>query len=50
MVACVCGHESLTEGELMIHIIECHSLSYGLAGLKPVSVPDEKRHPEPVAI
>jgi hypothetical protein len=30
MIACICGHEALTEDDLKSHFIECHSLSYGL--------------------
>ncbi len=49
MVVCICGHETMTEGELLSHIIECHTLSYGLTSLKAVTVPDDKKIPVTVA-
>jgi hypothetical protein len=30
MIACVCGFEASTEGDLMSHMRDCHRLSYGL--------------------
>jgi len=30
MIACVCGFEAVTEGDLMSHVLDRHLRSYGL--------------------
>ena len=56
MIACICGFQAETEGDLMSHFIECHRRSYALetcidretcSALKPAQGPEENRKKDP---